>query len=215
MTHRPEREAMDAALGRRIASGDTSVVRDIAKVYAGPLRKRLRRDLSDFDDDDIESVIHDSLFDVFRKYDPARGASVRTFLFMVARGHAGRRLRVRRVETRFGRISSLDALPEACAAAVPAPDQALLDEELWEAVDEACRDKMTDRERLAFRARFGPKVAMGWAEQLAKAHGGTAQSWRKASDDAKQKLRLHLESKGYGFAARGGNDELESMPATA
>src|SRR5262249_31529556 len=76
----------DDGFAERLKQRDESVLFDIDRAYASPLRRLLTRATGRcFDNADVEDILDLALAAVWMDYDPDSSASVRTFYFNVAR----------------------------------------------------------------------------------------------------------------------------------
>lgn len=67
---------------------------------------------------------------------------------------------------------------------------------------------LTARQRRAFLCRFGAAGGSKWAKDLETETGTPAQQWRKASDQARVKVRDHLVTHGVYYSNEGGRYEV-------
>ena len=74
-------------------------------------------------------------------------------------------------------------------------------------IDEAVA-KLTDRQRTAFKRRFGAGGGKHWARCLETETGTPAKRWRKASDEAISKVRAYLIEHGVHYSHEEGCYEV-------
>lgn len=200
----------DAAFSRRIARRDESVVTEIQLAYAGSLRRWLEGFRGPhLDDHDIDDVVAQATDEVWTKFDPARGSTVRAFFFGVAKRRFQDRLRRnsrrRRAELEAARIV------DATAENEPMPEQVLADREsnarLSRMVEHAV-DHLTDRQRKAFNRRFAVGGGNHWAKRLEEETGTPSKQWRKASAEGLSKIREYLIDHGVQYSREEGRYEV-------
>jgi RNA polymerase sigma factor (sigma-70 family) len=204
----------DALFAARLARHDESVLEAIDQAYAPALRVLLRQGRGkNFGDEDIEEILNDVLKTVWETYDPESGAAVRTFYFNVARARRIDRLRqTGRYRAALEKVKS--AIGEATLCGDQTPDVVLeriesgqIAVRIRALIDDAV-ESLTPRQRLAFTRRFASENSESWAKELAAERGMSAQYWRKASDEARQKVKKFLISNGVTYSEKGGHYEV-------
>lgn len=206
----------DRDFARRLAVKDPRVLFDIDAAYSRHLRGRLMKHCgSGFTEDDVKSIVQDSLQVVWQRFDPNRGASVRAFYF----GVAGRKrlARLKEIGREVFRAENGCELAELAICESRGPDQRVTDAEsareeielapaLRLLLDRAFK-LLTPRQRRAFEY-YCQQPGYGWAKSLAKELGGTPRAWRKAKREATMKIAPFLELHGVRFSREEGRFEL-------
>jgi DNA-directed RNA polymerase specialized sigma24 family protein len=208
----------DAEIASRIARLDESVLRDIQDAYERSLRRLLERSLgSALNDHDVDDILSQTLSQTWKGYGENRGGSVRHFYFSVGK---------RRLQDHLKRNLRRQRREEAAAAQIiaardrmsPPGDECILSEEVQATaagtakavltlVDDAV-GTLTARQRRAFLCRFGAAGGDKWAKHLETETGVPAKQWRKASDEARVKVREHLIKHGVHYSREGGRYEV-------
>jgi RNA polymerase sigma factor (sigma-70 family) len=196
-------------LVKRLERRDRSVLLDIDKKFSDRVRARLRKDRHlCLDSEAIEAIVDECLLAVWTRFKRANG-DLGAFIFAVARNRLRDHIRrwKRHESGSLQRPLCLGQDGDILARPSSSPDQGLLEEELRRAIDEIVETQLTDRERTAFLRRFGTDRDDGWDKRLAAETGKTAKYWRKASDDAKNKVAAALQAKGLVPSGVGGRYE--------
>lgn len=201
----------DAEFSERLARRDKSVLGCIDRCYSRALRHLLRRLRGPLlSDEDIDEVLEKAILETWRGYRRETGAPVRWFYFRVGKRRVQDHLR------RAGRLRQqmLDAAPKLAVRSdegnVDAPgtveiaEERAIDLKLRRLLDKAVEESLTDRQRLAFNRRFAAGGGEHWAKQLEHETEIPAQSWRKASDEAKANVAAYLQQKGVEYSREGG-----------
>jgi DNA-directed RNA polymerase specialized sigma24 family protein len=203
----------DISFAARLKQRDESVLGEIDLAYAAPLRRLLARWRGqDFGNGDIEEILDDVLWDVWLKFD-SKKASVRTYYFRA--GHSQLLDRLKRnsryrallgvARNRAGPADSQDnELPDVRLLRV---ERSRVNSEIMALVAQAV-ELLTTRRKLAFDRRFASGDNHYWAKGLAAEKGGTPQSWRKASDEARKQVGSYLLEHGVQYSEKGGRYEV-------
>lgn len=203
----------DAAFAKQLALRDESVLRDIERAYAAPLRQLLRRHVGALlDEHDVDDILAQTLEYMWRGFDSKKGSSVRSFFFHVGKRRLQDRLR-RNSRRRSADLYGLK-LVDGKTQIEPPADEALIRRATREThgrimaiIGEAAAE-LTNRQRTAFKRRFGAGGGEYWAKQLEAETGTPAKQWRKASDEARSKVRAYLIENGVHYSEEGGHYEV-------
>lgn len=208
---------LDADFAIRIARRDESVLRDIQSAYERSLRRLLDCRLGPaLNTHDIDDILSKTLLQVWTGYKEAHGMSVRGFYFSVGKRRLQDRLRMNLRRIRRDEKAMPDILAQA-RVRDPFPE-CVIDEELATTaggsaraigllIDEAVR-ALNARQKRAFLRRFGAVGSNKWAKELETETGVPAKQWRKASDEARAKVRNFLADHGVRFSKEGGRYEV-------
>jgi DNA-directed RNA polymerase specialized sigma24 family protein len=210
----PDRAALrqqDADFAERLRRRDRTVLAEIDHHYGPSLRKRLQSD-SCMDEVAIEQVLDAVLQAVWDNYNGE--SPVFAFYHRVGGRRRADRIeqwkRARKVE----RAASWSAGIADPAARERPPDHRIQNDELRAALENAERT-LTSRQFKAYRARFAPDRQPLWDQRLADEAGGTAQGWRKASDEAVEKMQASLNEQGFGLERAGVKKYVTAAKTTA
>jgi DNA-directed RNA polymerase specialized sigma24 family protein len=204
----------DEIFAKRLARQDESVLREIDRAYAPGLRRLLRKARGDgLNDDDIEEILADTLLDVWLKYGPRCGAAVRTYYFISGKANLIDRLRtndryrcaLEKVRSTIG--SASDSVGNVSDVVFDRIERSNIAAQIKLLIDESL-GMLTPRQRLAFTHRFKSGNSDSWAKDLAVDQGRSPQYWRKASDEARLKVRDFLTQSGVTYSSKGGQYEI-------
>lgn len=129
----------DSELVEAVASGNEDALRDLYERHGASVMALARRMLGSREE--AEEVLHDALLGLWRNasvFDPAR-ASVRTYLFALARNHCLSRLRARRARPTVQDLDESAAALQLAFSVTPDPLPAVLAKRALAAVDDADR----------------------------------------------------------------------------
>lgn len=129
----------DTQLVEAVANGDQEALRDLYQRHGGAVLALARRMLGS--PEEAEEVLHDALLGLWRSaasFDPAR-ASLRTYLFALARNLCISRLRARRARPRVEDFDESAAAVQLALSVNPDPLPGVLAGQALAAVDESDR----------------------------------------------------------------------------
>ena len=200
---------LDRQFGEKIHRRDESVIAEIDRTYSGPLYGLLKDKLQHAD---IDSVIQESIFELWKNFRIDRGPSVRALLFQIARNKCSdvlrRTYRQRELIDRKCALARTTDLEDhdGPVAHLEAREKAKADRDVLELVETAC-NSLSERQATAFRRRFLSGAAVSWAKELEEETQISAKNWRKYSDDAKKNVMTFLRQNGVAFS-EGGRHEV-------
>ncbi len=174
---------------------------DVCQDLAVLLGRSLRRVLGDrLRTLDLDDVVQDSLLQILRSRDHFRGDSrFTTWATAIALRVAFTELRRRKV--REGRMVPFDAVLAEAAAwgrdGSPEPAEIVESHGLVEALQQAIASSLTERQRVAILAELRGLPTVEIATRL----GTNQNALYKLIHDARKKLRLALERRGFGADA--------------
>lgn len=186
----------------KIHARDETVIAELDRAYAGRIYGLLRGKLQPVD---IDSVIQDSLLQVWENFRLDGGNTVAGLLFHIAKKRAIDVIRAQQRQKALIEDAKLtkkqsdfeDA--QTPASHLEDKEKSEQDERLLSRISDACDCLRSDRQKIAFRRRFLNGDPTRWAKRLEAETGIPAKALRKASDDAKKQILKKLAESGIVF----------------
>ena len=202
----------DNRFAARLQKKDRYAMVDIDRAYAPAIHKLLAPKLGPkFKEEDIDEIIQNVLMHVWKKFDPSRGMSLRSYIFQNAKFLAASVLREKYRAPVFAAInvgkasepSSTDFRPERNleTKALTIAEVRVLD------LVTECLASLSDKQRTAFDRRFYSKDTR-WAKKLEMETGVKARTWSKSAVDAKNKVEAFLIDNGVRYNEEEGYYEV-------
>jgi DNA-directed RNA polymerase specialized sigma24 family protein len=190
MQRRTDRDAVDVCIAGKIARSDPTVSLDVVQHYGDALLQKFAEHLGPAD---AEELLVKVLDEAIAKFRGEKGASFRTFLFLVAKRRLIDRLRARGSATTI-RLSDAPvvALAQAPGNTLDVMAEAELKTKRLDAIHGAIAMDLTPLEREAVRRRYRPDEP---PDAMAGERSDSA--WRRALTSGVAKIRkrvLALES---------------------
>jgi len=184
-------DTQDQRFARRLKDRDHSVLVEIQQAYEEQILGLLTRRLQS---QDAATAFNEALLNLWHKYAPERGATVRGFLSGVARRRMIDLIRARTREKK--KVNAILQSAEAEELVHPGqPEDAILSREeqaevseKLQEVEKAC-EKLTPLQKQAFKRRFLEKTGTNWAKELEEETEISAKAWRKHSASALKRVR--------------------------
>ena len=197
------RKELDAAWSERLSAGDPTVWEEVVREYDPPLRSLLAKSVGrGLTEEDVDDVLQESFKTLFVEFRPARSGSISNFLFRVAGRQRDLSLR-RYYRRQLPGTGDHDGDFEIAAGErydpgwrLAARQNAAEERAVLREVDACVRNGLTARQRQAFEGRINAENPKRWAKEMELRTGIDAKAWRRADDEARQRIRSWLEARG-------------------
>lgn len=191
------RDELDQHFAARLQLRCPQVLNDIDRAYGDPMRHLIQSRLTPaLREADAQEIFQDALLDLWDKYPPENcSISIRSFLYKQVRWKSIDKCRRRRGEITECCVGESDEAVSISNCTLldglVCQENADLEARILIEIDNTL-PSLPENQSLAFRRRFHGPASSRWAKELEEETGVSASSWRKACDDALNKIRKHL-----------------------
>lgn len=164
------------------------VTRALLRNPFGGAPRNIREEVEDLTQD-VWVALFDRNARMLRRWDPAKGMSLRNFVGIIAQRHAAGSLGTRRHNPWYDEPVAAETIERAMST-VAAPDNRIAARQAWRAAMDATSRELSDRGRRMLRFMFGEQLDN---DEIAARTGLTLSAiykWRSRLTDS---VRLHLE----------------------